>query len=317
MGLGEALYQQFELGNLPVTHLLIDQLRWRDLSRFKQQILNAGPAVVVNALPLDLLQVDAQQWPDYVACTRHLAQICQQNDFRLLQLSSAQVFEAGDKKAYDETEKPVVVSAIGKHLFECEKPLLAALESGQGESEQAEHWMLLRLAWLINTEGDNYFNRYMSQLFTSHRVEVDPSIRGAPVWLDDALRVVATMVRQLLSGAENWGVFHYGSADPCTEKEFAQQIAENLEELLPDLSLDILSMASNDQQKVSAVLKCRRIRNNFGVHGRTWRQGLKARIRFWLDCNEGNVRSAVGTDTELTNNAVQLAGDEVCTNLRG
>jgi dTDP-4-dehydrorhamnose reductase len=300
MGLGEALYQQFELGNLPASHVLVSQLHWRDPAELQQQILQIKPSLVVNVLPLDILETSESQGSDLVACTRRLVQTCQRHSIKVLQLSSATVFEAGDKKAYDENEKPCVSSVQGKALLACEESF----------SQEFEQWILLRLAWLINTDGANLFTECMQALTARGTMEADPNVRVAPVWLDDALRVVATLVRQVLAGAENWGVFHYGSADPCTEKEFAQQIAESLAELKPDWSLEIASKPIEDQKKISSVLKSRRVRNNFGVHGRTWRQGLRARIQFWLDSQ----RAQHGAGNAIPASDQKL---EMCSTLRG
>ena len=181
---------------------------------------------------------------------------------------------ASDKKSYDENDKPLKHNALSEMMYHCEQCL----------SPDYGQWMLLRLTDIIHTEGDNIFTHCLGRLIANRRIEADSSVRFAPIWLDDALRVSATLVRQLLSGAENWGVFHYGSADPCSEREFAQQIVESITALKKDWTAQLVSVPSDKQGKVSTVLKCRRVRNNFGVHGRTWRQGLKARIQFWLDC---------------------------------
>ncbi len=272
MGLGDALYQQFELGNLPVYQFSIQQLRWRDTADLQQQLLKHKPTLILNALPLELLQAD-QPEQDIVSCSKKVSEFCRQHSIKLLQLSSALVFAGGDKKAYDESEKPQVNTELGRALVACEEALTGDFE----------HWMLLRLTSVINTHGDNLFTHYLRELVMRGAVEVDPSVRLAPIWMDDALRVTATMVRQSLAGAENWGVYHYGSADPCSEKEFAQQLIDSIGELKPGWSAEPIAIAIEDQKKTSSVLKCRRVRNNFGVHGRTWRQGLKARIQFWLD----------------------------------
>ena len=277
MGLGEALYQQFELGNLPASQFNFEKLVWREAKTFRQQILKSTPSLVVNALPLDLLQADVMRCKELTTCIEAALGICQAAEIKILQLSSAAVFADNDKKSYDETEKPQPLgSSIGKNLLICEEAL-----SGDPESS-----LLLRLADILNTDDDNNFTRWVSELIHQEKIFVDPSIRMAPIWLDDALRVVASLVRQILSGAENWGVFHYASADPCTQREFVQQLADSLADIKPGFAVQIVNTPADQQQKQSSVLKCRRIRNNFGVHGRTWRQGLKSRLKFWLDSQE-------------------------------
>ncbi len=273
MGLGETLCQQFEFGNLPCEHLLGDELAWTDQNSANQAIKKLKPTIVVNALPLDLLDADTATRGRILENNHFLLTACQAKSIIVLQLSSASVFKGGDKKAYDDTDKPCAEDPLGKQLRQCEK----AVQS------QIEKHLLLRFGWLIDAEGDNLFTRNLQELYSNQSITVDPSVKGVPLWMDDALRVVLSLVRQLLAGSDNWGVFHYGSADPCSAKEFAQQLIEILNELTPEIDYQLESVPIAKQLKNSEVLKCRRIRNNFGVHGRTWRQGLKYRVQHWLE----------------------------------
>lgn len=273
MGLGEILCQQFEFGNLPAKYLTLKELDWKNQQLANQQLESLSPTIVVNFLPLDILDSTLAESASILQVNEYLIKACESSSVIVLQLSSTVVFTDGDKKAYDETDAPNTQDEFGKLVLQCEEVL----------QKRIEKHLLLRFSWLIDAQGDNVFTRALQELNQTQSLQVNPNVKGAPLWVDDALRVLLSLVRQLLSGSENWGVFHYGSADPCSEKEFGQQLIDTLKELQPEQNYRLNLIDADGQQKSSAVLKCRRIRNNFGIHGRTWRQGLKYRIQYWLE----------------------------------
>lgn len=290
-GLSHALFQQFELGNLPTEFLPGDAIQWHSKSEAFTQLSQIKPTLLFNALPLDSDSSSSADWEALVNRTQWLGEYCLEHSVKLVQLSSADVFANNNKKAYDENEIPEPTTSLAKQLLACEQAVPEAL------SEK----IILRLAWMLNTHGGNLFTTILSTLVNEKTLAVDQSKKGAPIWLDDALRVCGTVVRQILAGADNWGILHYASADPCSEKELAQQILDSLSDIQDVSDLKLEAIPAAEQVKSSAVLKCRRVRNNFGVHGRTWRQGLKSRIQFWLDSNINNQKLKQNLAKHLAN----------------
>jgi dTDP-4-dehydrorhamnose reductase len=96
--------------------------------------------------------------------------------------------------------------------------------------------------------------------------------------------VVVAMVRQVLCGADNWGLYQYVSSDICSELEFVQELAAILQET-GDFRGAIVEPAEQDALQGSAVLGNQRLLDNFGVKPRTWRQGLGETVRLWLKRN--------------------------------
>lgn len=311
MGLGEAVYQQFELGNLPSNYISAADIQWRHAEDLHQQLKKINPTLVLNALPLDLLESASIEPESYRNWVKWIGQWCEQQACTLIQLSTVEVFADNEKRAFDENDIPTPESPLARELYALEQCLPESLTRA----------VLLRFAWLINTKGVNPFTQILSDLVHRGSTCIEPRLRIAPVWLDDALRVTVTLVRQILAGADNWGIFHYASSDACSQKEFAQQVLDSLDEILPTEAMEFTSVDSDQQNKSSAVLKCRRIRNNFGVHGRTWRQGLKSRIQFWLDSNaQANLNREDSNNNQAQAGVITQARQEttsLCTPARG
>jgi dTDP-4-dehydrorhamnose reductase len=80
---------------------------------------------------------------------------------------------------------------------------------------------------------------------------------------------------------------HYCSSDACTEVEFAEQVIHMLrqQDLLKSDPELLVEDQLSDTEPVSAVLSCRRARDNFGVQARSWRPSLLPMIKQWIHEN--------------------------------
>jgi dTDP-4-dehydrorhamnose reductase len=250
-----------------------EQIDWREPEAVDALIEAEHPFLVINTFSIDSNFED--QHDDYC---KNLANACTKIKSRAIQLSDYHVFGLESKTTYFETDKAAPLSAKGEKLAQAEQYFI----------EQLEQHLIFRLSWLLNNATDNPFTRLMQSFSTHQDINVSKDYFGAPTWQSDVIRVLLGITQQIFSGAENWGIFHYCSNDKCSEFEFAQAIAQTYSDLTP-LQSQLLPTAWKDREDLlrmcephSAVLSCRRIRNNFGIQTRTWTQGLKNHIREWI-----------------------------------
>ncbi len=217
-----------------------------------------------------------------VTMAKHLAEACVVLQCPVLHLSSYRVFGGENKTAYDELDQPSPLGSAGFAFWEAERAF----------EQRLERYICLRIGWLIDIHPDSYLSKVLSSLSTPGATfEVGHQRRGAPISSTVVGRIVVAMVNQILCGAENWGVYHCASSDPCTVAEFTEAVVAVLERedslrrewavtapIAEDAELAFMGSPEPD----SSVLTVRRSRDDFGVQAVSWRQGLAGLIRIWL-----------------------------------
>lgn len=226
-----------------------------------------------------------------VSASKALASAASQTDAVVIHLSSYRVFGGENKSSYDEQDKPLPLGPAGRAFLEAERAF----------ERNLERHICLRVSWVLDIIGESVFRRLLQDLVVEGPVlEVTHQRRGSPVSALEIGRVILAMVQQILCGAENWGVFHLSSGDPCSSAEFAEAVADILEregalkrqwcvESLTDEELAVQG------EPDSAALTVRRCRDNFGYQIRSWRQGLTGLIRTWLKQQDIAIAEEVGS----------------------
>lgn len=280
-GLVAAVAQELDAANTPVTFVADHSIDWKDSAALERLFDKQKPHMLLHEIDLwhpSLLKSGAKdQRIALVERNRLLAAACAKRNCIAMYLSDYHVFGGDSKNAYDETDPPAALDSYGATIAELEQQYAGVVD---------KH-LVVRFSWLVDAEGDNLFTRVLAALCNGDELVLSRYRRGAPTWRVDARRVISGVLRQVMSGSENWGCFHYCSTDSCNEWEFGQEVEASLAELRPSsgkiVADDVKESDGYPLEPASATLNGRRIRNNFGVHGRSWRQGLKAQISHWLD----------------------------------
>jgi dTDP-4-dehydrorhamnose reductase len=145
--------------------------------------------------------------------------------------------------------------------------------------------VVLRLPFLLDMQVGHWFEALMTRLTCEPWVSVSETARLDPVCVKEVCRVVIAIAQQIACGAENWGVMHLRSAEPCFEAEFADHLVRQLKKEQwpgPVAQLDVGKTPSIWVGPVN-VLAGRRLTDTFGVQMRSWRLGVKALLQQWLD----------------------------------
>ncbi|TQV71342.1 sugar nucleotide-binding protein [Exilibacterium tricleocarpae] len=267
--LGMALSHVLEQETFTLVQPQPGDLVWNDAKAVDAYLREQQPDIVINSLAWSPAPARQRQTLT-VSAAKSLAQACAALEVCAIHLSSHQVFGGENKTAYDESDQPAPVDVGGRALWRAEKAVAQFLP----------RHIILRLSWLIGARGDNLLTALVGQLSGGQRVSVAPNKRGAPTFMTDVGRVLVAMVKQILCGADNWGVMHYTSGDPCSEADFARHLAKLLEQR-GQLYGDIEEVDAVEPV-TSAVLSGRRCLENFGIQSRTWRQGLASAVGAYL-----------------------------------
>jgi dTDP-4-dehydrorhamnose reductase len=272
--LGRALEHELEREFFTLIVPSPAEINWHDAAAVADYVRRIKPDIVINCLAWEDLPSATQQ-ASFPKITGHLAQACQPAATPLIHFSSYKVFGSDNKSIHSEKDDPAPNSDAGSAFLAAEQVIAQTLEK----------WICLRLSWVIGSYGNNHLTRLLDGLIADPAgvTAVNSRLRGAPTALSDVARVAVAIAKQITCGAENWGVMHYCSGESCTEAEFAAQVVQTLHQLeilSGDIALPI-DEALPQNEPVSAVLICRRVRDFFGIQARPWRPSLVPMIKQW------------------------------------
>lgn len=253
--------------------LLSPRIQWEDAAEVQNYLIQHKPDILINTFAWEELPSQEQQALLPIVAA-NIAKACAKLDVPLIHFSSHQVFGADNKSSHSEKDIPAPSNAVGKAFFAAEEAV----------EQNAKRFVILRLGWIIGSIGDNHLTRLLSAIQSRQPITLNSRLRGAPTLLSDAVRVCVALVKQISCGSDNWGVMHYCSGDALNEAEFGEVVVQLLAQqqlLQQDASITLIDSTPEDEP-LSAVLGCRRIRDSFGVQARAWRPSLLPLVKQWF-----------------------------------
>jgi dTDP-4-dehydrorhamnose reductase len=277
-GLGALLTKALEAESFDLYVVGESELAWDEPEIFLDLLKTYQPDFVINNAGWASAPTEAEQ-QILLAAAKTVASGCALTNIIPIHLSSYRVFGADHKASYAEFDSPVPVTDAGRAYQQAEEYF----------SDAIEHWLCLRMAWVLGSWPGNTLTNLLGALVGGETLTVNQAYPGAPTTDHDIARILVSVIRQVSCGAQNWGVFHYCSGDDCSQAEFATAVASILEQDgVLNGQVDIVDREPGEGEAGSAVLSCRRIGDNFGVQARSWRQGLHTMIKLWLRENGYN-----------------------------
>lgn len=201
-----------------------------------------------------------------------LAEQCAVSDVALLMLSSARVFDGKKNSAYTEKDQQTPLGVLGQ--------LHASLEETV-RSRCANH-VILRFSWLLDSSDDGVFQQLVNELKRTSTPELAEEWRGNPTPIDDAARIILSVIKQLDCAASLYGTYHYGSSEATTWIGFVQGVVQELlgrGELQGDIAIQPVAfdkLPACRWQPQNSALQGRKLLLVFGIKPRAWRSQLPA-----------------------------------------
>ncbi|WP_299977052.1 sugar nucleotide-binding protein [uncultured Pseudoteredinibacter sp.] len=261
--------EPFSLKCLPQDVLAAEDSEQKLLEFLREE----GADLLINTLAYSVGD-DPERRALLISASEDMASAAKSLNIPIVQLSTHEVFGGENLTVYREDDHPSPLTALGQALWDAERKV----------ELQCEQYIVYRLSWLICHHGDSVFTRLLDLILDKDKVAVSAERRASPTFIDDACRVLVAMIKQIFSGAQNWGIYHYASSDPCDEKEFAEYLSDIVSSLGHQTGQ--LADDSSDVQYPSAVLGCISTRDDFGVQQRSWRLRLESRVKAYIDSRE-------------------------------
>lgn len=265
---GKVLEEELTSSDIQVLSLNLSDSTAENVCDIQAKLTQCNPDMVINTYGWSDKGERLLDLP-VVPVTQTISQYCSDNNKVLMQLSNYRVF-SGTKSGFLESDEIEPRDSCGTVFAELEKIVA-----------EVERHILLRLSWVIGATGENLMTTISESLWRGNQADIHAERRGAPVGHCDIARIVTAVVKQVSCGSQNWGIFHYSSADVCTEEELAEEISERLKSECDTQGM-INDISDAEAKPYSAALGYRRLMDNFGIQPRTWRQGLNLELTTWL-----------------------------------
>ncbi len=176
-------------------------------------IAESSPDVVINAAAytnVDGCETDGDRCFAVNALgVKHIALACRGRGIRIVHFGTDYVFDGRKAAPYVEGDEPAPLSVYGSSKLEGERFLQAL----------ADHWLLIRTAWLYGRKGRNFVKTILEKAETTKTLEIVEDQVGSPTYSWDLAGAV-----QLLVEGGHQGLFHLTNRGRCSWYEFACSI---------------------------------------------------------------------------------------------
>lgn len=249
-----------------------------DNKQIQKQLAQHLPDYVINCAAYD--HVDAAEHQSDQCCdvningVEKLATACGDFSIPMLHLSTDYVFDGHYVSGYKEDDE---VSPLGVY----------ADSKWRGEERVRQllpKHIILRVSWLFSEQGNNFVLNTLKAARKQKELKAVSDRRGCPTSAQDVARVILAIIKQIHSGAEAWGTYHYSGLKAISRYDFCKQILiaaghyENfpVETLIPIAAKDYITEAL---RPCTSILLCKKILGTFGIRQRPWQDDLNWLMR--------------------------------------
>ncbi|MGH1463693.1 MAG: dTDP-4-dehydrorhamnose reductase [Neptuniibacter sp.] len=244
-----------------------------DELQIKEQLSLHLPDYVVNCAAFD--HVDEAEHKQSICRAvnsdgvEKLALACGDLSIPMFHLSTDYVFDGHYASGYTEDDDVAPLGVYGDSKWQGEERLRQVLP---------QH-IILRVSWLFSDRGNNFVLRTLETARQNKVLEAVIDRKGCPTSASDVARVILAILKQVRSGADAWGTYHYCGAEITNRYDFCKEIliaaghyeSFEVERMVPISSKDYVAEALRPN---TSVLICKKLLETFGIRQKPWRKEL-------------------------------------------
>ncbi len=218
--------------------------------------------------------VSEQRLAGQERAVERLAELCQHHNIILLQPSSYRVFDGSRATAYSEKDEPVPLGVRGQALWRIEQSVRATCP---------QH-VLLRFGWLLDDSTDGILGRFLARAEQPEELLLADDRRGNPTPVDDAARVIISVLKQLDCAAPLWGTYHYAGHEATTPLALGQAILTEARALHP-LAIESPTPRPTPHDRTprkNRSTRCWPARKFFTLSGSSPAPGVRHSQAYWI-----------------------------------
>lgn len=253
----------------------VHYLAFDDVAEVDQRIVQHDIDAVIFVERLHS-SADDERIDAFVSGFEKVLSAAQVADIPCLFLSSSQVFEGGQRR-FSEADEANNDTKVAKAYQYCESSL----------ANHKQH-LILRVSWLYSVEEYNFLANVIAAVKQGNRLQFNSAAKSNPTSLPDIVRVMVALLLQMPYSDNNWGIYHYASADAALGFQFVESIITHAAQF--DDSLNAENLQFEHQQDVQSalyfepvMLDCQKLLNTFGVQQKSWRAQLLQVVRRYYE----------------------------------
>jgi dTDP-4-dehydrorhamnose reductase len=196
-----------------------------------------------------------------------LAMIAQENNSKLIHISTDYVFNGKECRPYIETDKLAPQSTYGQTKLDGESAI---------QRNMKDNALIIRTSWLFSEYGDNFVKTMLRLGCKNESLNVIFDQVGTPTYAKDLTRTIIAIVKSdnFSEATFKTQVLHFSNEGLCSWYDFAKTIFElaNIEcEIKLIESKDYLAPATRPHY---SVLNKTKIKQNYNLTIPYWKDGL-------------------------------------------
>ncbi len=275
--LGRCLKDQLKNTDYEVIYSSREQIDITNFKRTKNKILEISPEVIINAsayTAVDKAEKD-QKTANLInhLAVKNIADICSQQSYWLIHVSTDYVFDGIAKIPYRENDKTNPQGVYGETKLNGE---LAIQASG------CKH-IIIRTAWVFSEYGNNFLKTMLVLGREHDELSIVGDQIGCPTYAQDIAIAIVLIVCKLNLNEEIHGIYHFCGDSACSWYEFAKEIFNQLN-MYEQIPVPTIKAVTTEEYPTLAkrpkfsVMDNKKIQKNFDIAPSDWKAGIKSSL---------------------------------------
>jgi dTDP-4-dehydrorhamnose reductase len=276
--LGRELVRQGKTSGIHILSLDLPRFDITDPAAVEKQLQPGDISLVINAA--GYTDVDrAEKEPEQAFAvnregTYNLASMCNEIGLPFIHVSTDYVFDGKKESAYLETDPVSPLGAYGRSKAKGESEIRKCL---------TEH-IIIRTSWLYGNHGRNFVKTMLKLGRDKEIVRVVADQFGSPTSAADLAGTIFRIADRLNEGVDiQWGTYNYCGGGETSWHGFAETIFDIAKKYESFAVREIVPITTDEyptsaRRPANSALDCSKIRRNFGIQIRLWRESLAEMI---------------------------------------
>ena len=195
-----------------------------------------------------------------------IADLCRQNETKLIHISTDYVFDGSGTEPYDEESPTNPVSVYGASKLAGEHH---AMEMDPGT-------IIIRTSWVYSSYGNNFVNTMLRLMKERTEINVVKDQVGSPTYAADLAEAILHIIANCQLPIANWfpGIYNFSNDGVISWYDFAVAIKELTESQCKINPIPTSQYPTPAKRPMYSVLDKTKIQETFNIELKNWRDSL-------------------------------------------
>jgi dTDP-4-dehydrorhamnose reductase len=195
-----------------------------------------------------------------------LAEICLQNNVKLIHISTDYVFSGRTCRPYNEDDETIPETVYGLSKLDGELKVL-----------DFENTMIIRTSWLYSQFGKNFYKTITRLCSEKESIKVVFDQIGTPTFAIDLADAILNIIKLSIHDNKKFipGIYHFSNEGSCSWYDFAYMINKFTSNTCEVIPVETIHYPTPAPRPLYTVMNKNKIKNQFGLIIPNWINGLE------------------------------------------